>query len=678
MACRFPGADSPAAFWQNLATGVESVQKVPATRWTAEHFFTPPPYQPGKSISQWGAFLDDIQRFDAAFFGIPPAEASIMDPQQRILLELAYETLAAIGYANERRQGLRIGVFLGIGQNGYSELTVPLLRSGQPTHPLLVANNIRNLIAGQIAHSLNLTGPALVIDTACSSSLVALHMARQSLLAGDCDLALVGGINLNITPTPFVAFSSAGVLSASAHTYAFDERADGFVLGEGGGMLLLSTLVRAQSTQDPILAIVRGSAINNDGRSLGAMTPSPTGQEAVLRAAYANAAIDPATISYIEAHGTATRIGDIVEARALTRFFRDKPVNGPRYLGTVKSNIGHLLSAAGMPSLIKVLLAMQHGQLPPTLHSDQLRPSLKLQQAGFTLNQSPVDWQASSVDQPLRAGISGFGFGGTNAHLILEAPPATETRFVATPSPTFAHTHYWVENVPVPQPLLPAIPAATGIALPTAESEIDAWFQHVVWQPTPLPPTPPPSSDRTWLLLTTPTSAAQALAQALLDHLQIQGIACTQQPCPSSEQDIDQLLSQADMANCGIVLIGPVGPASPLASQATLDAVLDQGVFTLQRLARRLLALPADRTLVGLWVITAGAYAVQEADAETDAQAAPDRAALAGLAFALNSESGNMPCAVVDLPTTASLASQLSLLSAVCWRGDNWRACGRA
>ena len=159
LACRFPGADSPEAFWQNLAAGVESVQKVPPSRWAAEHFFAPPPYQPGKSISQWGAFLDDIQRFDAAFFGISPAEASIMDPQQRILLELAHETLINAGYTNERREGVRIGVFLGIGQNGYSELTIPLLLSGQPTHPMLVANNIRNLIAGQIAHSLNLKGP---------------------------------------------------------------------------------------------------------------------------------------------------------------------------------------------------------------------------------------------------------------------------------------------------------------------------------------------------------------------------------------------------------------------------------------------------------------------------------------------------------------------------------------
>lgn len=196
--------------------------------------FMPHPLPTRKSVTKWGAFLADIQRFDAAFINIPAAEAQIMDPQQRIVLERAYETLERAGYDAERRKGMRIGVFLGIGQNGYSELTVPLLLSGQPTHPMLVANNIRNLVAGQIAHSLNLTGPALVVDTACSSSLVALHLAGQSLLAGECDLALVGGINLNITATPFIAFSSAGVLAATAHSYVFDEQADGFVLGEGG------------------------------------------------------------------------------------------------------------------------------------------------------------------------------------------------------------------------------------------------------------------------------------------------------------------------------------------------------------------------------------------------------------------------------------------------------------
>ena len=215
QACRFAGADSPEAFWQNLANGVASVTEVPAVRWPIDHLYAPPPYQPGKSITRWGAFLADIQRFDAAFFNIPAAEAQIMDPQERILLELAYETFAHAGYDAERRNGLRIGVFLGIGQNGYNELVIPLLHSGQPTHPMLVAHNIRNLVAGQIAHSLNLNGPALVVDTACSSSLVALHIARQSLLTGECDLALVGGINLNITATPFVAFSSAGVLAIS-------------------------------------------------------------------------------------------------------------------------------------------------------------------------------------------------------------------------------------------------------------------------------------------------------------------------------------------------------------------------------------------------------------------------------------------------------------------------------
>ncbi|MBX3010090.1 MAG: amino acid adenylation domain-containing protein [Caldilineaceae bacterium] len=666
FACRFPGADSPEAFWQNLAAGVESIQAIPPTRWAAEHFFVPPPHQPGKSISQWGGFLADIQRFDAAFFGIAPAEAAVMDPQQRILLELAHETLTRSGYDDQQRTTrqppLRVGVFLGIGQNGYAELTVPLLRSGQPTHPMLVAHNIRNLVAGQIAHSLNLTGPALVIDTACSSSLVALHVARQSLLAGDCDLALVGGINLNITPTPFVAFSSAGVLAPSPHTYVFDERADGFVLGEGGGMLLLSTLERATAAQDPVLGLIRGSAINNDGRSLGAITPSPRGQRAVLHAAYTNAEIPPASITYLEAHGTATRIGDLVEARALTRFFATLPMSGPRYLGSVKPNVGHLLSAAAMPSLIKVLLALHHRQLPPTLHGEEPRASLNLAQAGLTINRTLVDWQPAAPDQPLRAGISSFGFGGTNAHVILEEAPATTVPARAAPPHHFAHTPFWLtDNRARPAPArLPAStqPITTTVIPPSSTPPVHHLLQRVTWQPAPLPESEAAQPCLQWLLLTVATPAAQQVAQLLRRQLEAQGAHCTTQLCtPAGSEALDYLLAQIDAAT-GIIVIGPMGQPPGLITKAALDHTLEHGLFTLHTIGQRLLTMTARPR--GCWIFTAGAYAIPQAPLPI----APERAAFASLALALQAEDKTLACQVVDLPPTDDFARLIPLLIA--------------
>ncbi|MCE7986989.1 MAG: SDR family NAD(P)-dependent oxidoreductase, partial [Caldilinea sp. CFX5] len=673
-ACRFPGADSPAAFWQNLADGVASIREVPPERWSIAQLYAPPPYQPGKSITKWGAFLADIQRFDAAFFNIAAAEAQIMDPQQRILLELAYETLEQAAYTAERRQGLRIGVFLGIGQNSYSELTMPLLLSGQPTHPMLVANNIRNLVAGQIAHSLNLTGPALVVDTACSSSLVALHLARQSLLAGECELALVGGINLNITATPFVAFSSAGVLAATPHTYVFDERANGFVLGEGGGMLLLSTLSHATTAAAPVLGLICGSAINNDGRSLGTMTPSPTGQEALLRAAYATAAVPPETITYIEAHATGTRIGDVVEARALTRCFPQPPPTGVRYLGAVKPNVGHLLSAAAMPSLIKVLLAFQHRQLPPTLYSEQVRPIFKLDQAGLTINQTLVDWTPLAPGLPLRAGVSSFGFGGTNAHVILEEPPVHTLRAKASVPYAFAQTPYWVQKLESKQQktenrktensgqagegLVNGIVAA--VPLPPVEPGVDTWLQRVTWTEAPLWGKAMAQKCTTWLVLAVATPEAQTLAERLSRHLQGQGFACAYHCCqPGDEADLERWLA-AHEQGWGLVFIGAVGSAASLPDQTALATGLANGIFSFHRVAQRLATSPAVQRPAGIWVVTAGAYGVEN----TTEAVAPERAALAGFAFALNDELVEVHCQVIDLAPAATVDFHLAQVAA--------------
>lgn len=453
MACRFPQANHPGEFWDNLKAGRECISAVPSDRWPAELYYDPRRGTPGKSISKWGGFLDDVRGFDAAFFGISPGEAAVMDPQHRLLLEMAYEALESAGYGDERRrQGLRVGVFIGISHNGYEEFTRPLLFDGRPVHPAMLADNLRNLAAGRIAYTFDLNGPTLALDTACSSSLVALHYARLSLGAGECDLALVGGINLNLTATAFVAFSSAGALSASPHLYLFDERADGFVLGEGGGMVLIRPVAQAAAAGDPVLAVVKGSAVNNDGRSLGPMAPNPAGQQAVMAEAYGTAGLEPATISYIEAHGTGTRIGDAVEVRSLGRIF--PAGERPRYVGSVKSNIGHLLSGAGMGSLIKVVLALQARQIPPSLNCDRPRANLRMEHAGLVVNQQVEAWPGPG---PRRAGINAFGFGGTNAHVILEeAPERVERAATARPSAL------WLISAPTQRGLARSATALAG------------------------------------------------------------------------------------------------------------------------------------------------------------------------------------------------------------------------
>jgi acyl transferase domain-containing protein len=353
MACRLPGANTPEQFWANLVAGVDSVRRLPALR--RDGVASPAPHG-----SAWGGLLDEVACFDAGFFNIDPAEAAVMDPQQRILLELAYEALERAGYASGRRAGRRIGVFIGVGEASYQQLLLPLLGDGAEIHPSAATGNMRNLIAGRIAHSLDLSGPAIALDTACSSTLVALHLARTSLLLGDCDLALVGGINLNLTETPYHLLERAGALSPSGRCRAFDAGADGIVLGEGAGVLVLERLELAQRNEDQVLALIRGSSINNDGRALSPMAPNPLRQTEALRQAYREAGIDPAGVSYVEAHGTGTAIGDPIEARSLAQVFPPPTSEEPRVIGSVKTNVGHLLNAAGIPSLIKVLLMLQH------------------------------------------------------------------------------------------------------------------------------------------------------------------------------------------------------------------------------------------------------------------------------------------------------------------------------
>ncbi|WP_110514487.1 non-ribosomal peptide synthetase/type I polyketide synthase [Herpetosiphon llansteffanensis] len=430
MACRLPDAATPEQFWANLVAGVDSVGQLPRQR--RDGLASPAP-----SGQAWGSQLDAVSYFDPSFFKLSPAEAAAMDPQQRILLELAYHALERAGYAAWRRENRRVGVFIGVGEAAYQELLLPLVANSEQIHPSTATGNMRNLIAGRIAHCLDLNGPAIAIDTACSSTLVALHLARTSLLVGDCDLAIVGGINLNLTETPFQLLERAGALSPSGRCRAFDDAADGIVLGEGAGILIIERLTKAQHHGDSVMALIRGSAVNNDGRSLSPMAPNPLRQAEALRQAYAEAQIDPASVSYIEAHGTGTAIGDPTEARSLAQIFPPTTNAAPRLIGSVKTNVGHLLNAAGIPALIKVILMLQQRQIPPTLHYSKPNHRFELEPAGMAINPTLQAWQGP---HPLRAGVNSFGFGGTNAHIILEEPP---------PAPVAESTEAALQLIPI-------------------------------------------------------------------------------------------------------------------------------------------------------------------------------------------------------------------------------------
>ncbi|MFI2376278.1 amino acid adenylation domain-containing protein [Streptomyces sp. NPDC018964] len=419
LACRFPGADAPEEFWELLTAGRDAVTGVPAGRWGTAGA--------AAEEGRWGAFLDDPAAFDAGHFGIGAEEARALDPQARIFLELAHEALERAGYAGPRRRGLRIGVFAAVGDSGYRQVLAEAAPGGAPPGAAALTGNLPNLVAARVAHCLDLDGPALAVDTACSSGLVALHLARRSLADGECDLAVVGGVNLHLTPAAHRSLEAAQALSPTGRGRAFGSAADGFVPGEGGAALVVRRLAEAHRDGDTVLAVVRGTAVNNDGTSLSLMAPNPLRQREVITRAYEDCGVDPASVTYVEAHGTGTAVGDPVELRSLAHAFPPRPDGRPRLLGSVKTNIGHLLNAAALPSLVKVVLALGHGRLPASLHHTP--PSPALERSGFALVTGETDWVS---DGPRRAGVNAFGFGGTNAHAVLEeAPPARPARGAA-------------------------------------------------------------------------------------------------------------------------------------------------------------------------------------------------------------------------------------------------------
>ncbi|MET8480693.1 amino acid adenylation domain-containing protein [Streptomyces clavifer] len=422
MACRFPGANTPEEFWELLTAGRDLVTEVPPDRWGSQ---VPGSTDDGPLSAtsegperRWGAFLEDPAAFDATHFGIGGEEARTLDPQARIFLELAHEALERAGYAGPRRRGLRIGVFAAVGESGYRQVLAdhsPALAASATA----LTGNLPNLIAARVSHVLDLDGPALAVDTACSSGLVALHLARRSLADGECDIAVVGGVNLHLTADGYRALEAAQALSPTGRSRAFSTAADGFVPGEGGAALVLRRLNDTRRDGDDVLAVVRGTAVNNDGTSLSLMAPNPLRQREAITRAYEVCGVDPASVTYVEAHGTGTAVGDPIELRSLAHAFPARPDGRPRLLGSVKTNVGHLLNAAALPSLVKVVLALGHGRLPASLHHTP--PSPALGRAGFALVTETGAWPS---DGPRRAGVNAFGFGGTNAHAVVEQAPA--------------------------------------------------------------------------------------------------------------------------------------------------------------------------------------------------------------------------------------------------------------
>jgi myxalamid-type polyketide synthase MxaB len=421
LGCRFPQAPNPEAFWELLHNGVDAITEVPKERWDAGAFYDTNLSIPGKMNTRWGGFLDKIGHFDAAFFGISPREAKRMDPQQRLLLEVTWEAIERSGQAPSRIAGSRTGVFIGIGGTDYSRFQFydpPSIDAYAGT------GNAHSIAANRLSYFFDLRGPSLAIDTACSSSLVAIHLACQSLRQRESDMAIAGGVNLILRPEITIAFSHARMMSSHGRCRAFDNEADGYVRSEGCGVVVLKRLADALADGDPIAAVIRGTSVNQDGKSNGLTAPNGLAQEAVLREALQDAGVTPQQISYVEAHGTGTLLGDPIEMQALAKVLKEKrSEENPCVVGSVKTNIGHLEVASGVAGLIKVVLALQNQTIPPHLHFNKLNENISTDGFPFIIPATCLPWK--NHDSPRLAGVSSFGFGGTNAHLIIEEAPKT-------------------------------------------------------------------------------------------------------------------------------------------------------------------------------------------------------------------------------------------------------------
>ncbi|MEM7344954.1 MAG: beta-ketoacyl synthase N-terminal-like domain-containing protein, partial [Chloroflexota bacterium] len=437
MGCRLPGGvQTPDEFWQLLVNGVETVTDIPTDRWDVSAYYDPTPDTPGKMYTRQGAFLKQVDQFDPQFFGISPREAVGMDPQQRLLLEVSWEALEQAGQAPERLQRTPTGVFIGLGSDDYAHLN---LNQTEPDPYSSLGNN-RGVAAGRIAYVLGLQGPAMQVDTTCSSSLLAIHLAAESLKSGQCNLALAGGVSLMLSPETTVGLCSLKALAPDGRSKPFASNADGYGRGEGCGVVILKRLSEAERDNDNILAIIQGSAVNHDGQSNGLTAPNGTAQTTLLKTALHQAQTTANQLQYIETHGTGTVLGDPIEVMAINNVVNQhQNRETPLLIGTVKSNIGHLEAAAGVAGLMKVVLALQHRQIPPNLHFNEPNPHIPWDEIPIRVPTTVTPW---SVAKKRQAGVSSFGMSGTNVHVIIsEAPQNRSDHQQGLPDQAHRPTH---------------------------------------------------------------------------------------------------------------------------------------------------------------------------------------------------------------------------------------------
>lgn len=431
ISCRFPGANNYSQFWENLANGVNSIREITPDRWDIRDFYSTDEEEPNKTISKWGGLVDHIFDFDNYFFQISSREAITMDPQQRLLLEETHHCIEDSGIPLQLLQQKKTNVYVGIMTNDYiQELSDP----DATIDSYACQGTFEGITANRISYTFNLQGVSIPINAACASGIVAIHEAKRALIAGECDYAIAASVNLNIHPLKYIAFSKARMLSPEGQCKTFDKNANGYVPGDGVAVLLLQRKDKAIAEGNHIYGVVKGSAVNHCGRSLSITAPRVESQRDVILKAYDDAGFGADKVTYVEAHGTGTSLGDPIEVEALTQAFR-KYTDDSQFcrIGSVKTNIGHTESAAGMAGVIKVLMMMKHKKLPKSLNIQALNPIIDFEQSPFAVSTDLLDWTNEEEDQPLRAGVSSFGFGGVNSHVLLEE--YQEVRISEEPAP---------------------------------------------------------------------------------------------------------------------------------------------------------------------------------------------------------------------------------------------------